>query len=146
MSQSALMPQPVESSTTSQLTSKLSFLEGPTHEALWSLTLSQVLLREARLGPLRPCLVFPEANYRVTYSEFYQRTLVVAKSLISAGIKNGDHIGIMAGNCPPYVELLFAASHVGATFVVLNNTYTASELMSALRHSGKSKFQVLIFR
>lgn len=126
-----------ENTAPSRFTPQLSYLQGPTDEKLWNLTLSQLLLRETQAGPTRQCLVFPEAKYRVTYSGLYQRTLKVAKGLISAGITRGDHIGIMAGNCPPYVELLFAASHVGATFVVFNNNYTASELTSALKHSGK---------
>lgn len=81
--------------------------------------------------------MFPQLNYRITYGELYQRTLQVAKGLLWAGIKKGDHVGIMAGNVPAYVELLFAASHIGASFVVLNNTYTPTEVASALRHSGK---------
>lgn len=139
MSSQARIPEPEKGSNTSPvpLDFNLSLLEGPTHEPLWNLTLSQLLLREVRLGPSRPCLVFSEAKHRVTYQQLYKRTLEVAKGLMAAGINKGDHIGIMAGNCPAYVELLFAASHVGAPFVVFNNTYTASELVSATKHSGK---------
>jgi len=123
-------------------TNGFSFLEGPREIPLWKLTLSQLLLREVKIGPARQCLVFPEASVRMTYEELYQRTLRVAKSLISAGITRGDHIGVMAGNCLPYVELLFAASHVGAVLVVFSNTYTAAELISALRHSSEYSFKI----
>jgi long-chain acyl-CoA synthetase len=113
-----------------------SFLTGPTEPPLWNLTLGELLRQQADYGPSRPCIVFPEYNHRVTYQQLYHKTLTIAKGLLSAGICRGDRIGIFAGNCPSYVELLFAASHVGAALVVLNYTYTPAELKSALSHSG----------
>lgn len=114
----------------------LSIVKGSTKQPLWNITLSQLLSQQAELGPHRQCVVFPAHKYRATYKQLYHSTLEVAKGLISAGIRPGDNIGILAGNCPPYVELFFAASHVGAALVVLNNTYTPVELKSALKHSG----------
>lgn len=116
---------------------QLSLLHGSTNEPLWNLTLSQMLHQQVEAGPNRQCLVFPESKDRLTYANLQRRSLDVARSLILAGITRGDRIGIMAGNCLPYVELFFAASHIGAIYVVLSNTYTASELISALKHSGK---------
>jgi long-chain acyl-CoA synthetase len=52
------------------------------------------------------------------------------------GIQKGDRIGIMAGNCEQYISVFFAAARVGAILVVLNNTYTPSELYYALGHTG----------
>jgi long-chain acyl-CoA synthetase len=116
-----------------------SFLVGPSEPPLSELTLGQLLKKQAAVGPSRPCVVFPEANYRATYGELYTRTLKVAKGLLAAGVQNGDRIGIFAGNIPAYVELFYAASHVGAALVVFNTTYTPLELKSALKHSGSSK-------
>jgi acyl-CoA synthetase (AMP-forming)/AMP-acid ligase II len=45
-------------------------------------------------------------------------------------------VGVMAGNCEQYISVFFAAARVGAILVVLNNTYTPSELSYALSHSG----------
>ncbi|KMU92604.1 acyl-CoA synthetase [Coccidioides immitis H538.4] len=56
--------------------------------------------------------------------------------LLAKGIKRGDRIGVMAGNCEQYVSLFFAAARVGAILVVINNTYTCPELMYALKHVG----------
>jgi acyl-CoA synthetase (AMP-forming)/AMP-acid ligase II len=117
-------------------TMDLSILRGPTELPLWDITLSQLLQQQVEAGPSRQCVIFPEVEYRATYEQLYARTLEVAKGLIAAGIRKGDNIGILAGNCPPYVELFFAASHVGAALVVVNCTYTPAELMSALKHSG----------
>jgi acyl-CoA synthetase (AMP-forming)/AMP-acid ligase II len=121
----------------------LSHLIGPTEVPLWNITLSELLRREALKGPFRQCVVFVEADYRATYQQLHQRSLAVAKGLLAAGIQKGDHVGILAGNCPPYVELLFATSHIGAALVVLNNTYTPSELKFALKHSGLSVISLL---
>ncbi|TVY68689.1 putative acyl-CoA synthetase [Lachnellula suecica] len=114
----------------------LSILIGPIEPPLWNLTLGQFLKQHAQTAPSSPCLVFPQAQYRATYKQLYDRTIPVAKGLIAAGVRNGDNIGILAGNCPPYVELLFATSHIGAALVVLNSTYTPLELHSALKLSG----------
>lgn len=113
----------------------LSIVKGSTEQPLWDITLSQLLEQQAQLGPQRQCVVFPSHNYRATYQQLYQSTLALAKGLISAGVLPGDNIGILAGNCPQYIELFFAASHVSAALVVLNNTYTPTELKSALKHS-----------
>ena len=114
----------------------LSIVKGSTRQPLWNITLSQLLSQQAELRPHQQCVVFPAHKYRATYKQLYHNTLDVARGLISAGIRPGDNIGILAGNCPPYVELFFATSHVGAALVVLNNTYTPVELKSALKHSG----------
>ncbi|TVY32606.1 putative acyl-CoA synthetase [Lachnellula occidentalis] len=117
--------------------SKPYILVGPTEPPLWNLTLSQLLKQQTEATPSGQCVVFPEAGYRATYQQLYQNTLAVAKGLLAAGICRGDNIGIFAGNCPPYFELFFAAaSHIGAALVVLNCTYTPSELAFALKHSG----------
>lgn len=115
----------------------LSIVKGSTDQQLWNITLSQLLRQQVELGPQRQCIVFPAEEYRATYEQLYQKTLNVARGLISSGVRAGDNIGILAGNCSPYAELFFAASHVGAALVVLNTTYTPVELKSALKHSGR---------
>lgn len=118
----------------------LSIVKGSTEPPLWNITLSQLLRQQAEQSPQLPCVVFSAHAYRATYKQLYLRTLEVARGLISTGIRPGDNIGILAGNCPPCVELFFAASHVGAALVILNNTYTPAELELALKHSGINIF------
>lgn len=117
---------------------QLSYVTGPIKQPLWSMTLSELLKEQAQIAPFRQCVIFSETNHRKTYRELYSRSIVVAKALLEAGIEKGNHIGISAGNCPAYVDLIFAASHVGAALVVFNATYTPAELKSALKHSGLS--------
>ena len=117
-----------------------SLLVGETTSQLWNLTLTQLLQKQVEINASRQCVVFPEYNYRASYEELYRKTLVVAKGLRKIGIRQGDRVGILAGNIPAYVELFFAVSHVGGIFVVLNTTYTPKELRFALKHSGRFLF------
>ncbi|EON63135.1 hypothetical protein W97_02362 [Coniosporium apollinis CBS 100218] len=117
-------------------TSRPSFLTGPTDPRLWNITLGEMLKKQADTGPSRQCLVFPEFGQRSTYMQLHKRSLAVSKGLIASGIRRGDNVGIFAGNSPPYVELLFASSHIGAALVVFNCAYTSVELKAAIEHSG----------
>lgn len=58
--------------------------------------------------------------------------------LQEVGIRPGDRVGIMAGNCEQYVATIFAVARVGGILVVLNNTYTPKEALRGLRHTGMS--------
>jgi non-ribosomal peptide synthetase component F len=113
-----------------------SFLVGEVQSPLWEITLTQLLQQQVLSNPSGECVVFPEYNYRKTYNQLYQTTLEVAQGLQAIGVSHGDRVGIFAGNIPAYVELFFAVSHVGATYVVFNTTYTPIELQFALQHSG----------
>lgn len=62
---------------------------------------------------------------------------MVAKGLLRAGLKHGDCVGIMAGNCYQYIEVFLGAGRIGCPVVVLNNTYTPAELLVALDSSCK---------
>jgi long-chain acyl-CoA synthetase len=118
----------------------LSFVTGSTHEELQNTTLGRLLEEKAVENPKAQCLVFSEVNKRFTYCELYKRSLDVGKALIAHGVKKGDRVGILAGNCSPYVELIFACSHVGAALVVLNIAYTVSEIKAAVTHAGILRF------
>lgn len=60
----------------------------------------------------------------------------MARALLKLGIRVGDRVGIMAGNCEQYASLFFAATRIGAILVILNNTYTPTEAQYALEFSG----------
>lgn len=124
------------------MASSLSHLKGPTNPKLWNLTLSGLLQQQVVEGASRQCVLFPAENHRATYEQLYQSSRAIAKGLLAAGVSKGDNIAVLAGNCPAYVELLFATSHVGAALVVLNSTYTPLELLSALKHSGSALLSV----
>ncbi|KAL4891564.1 hypothetical protein BDV59DRAFT_203467 [Aspergillus ambiguus] len=116
-------------------TQQLSIVYGPTQPDLLEITLGELLsLQSLQYGDYE-CLVFPWTGTRWTYADLDDEANRVARGLLALGIKKGDRIGIMAGNCEQYISVFFAAARVGAVLVVLNNTYTPSELYYALDHT-----------
>ena len=114
---------------------QLSIVEGPTQPELLDITLGELLTLQALQYGDYECLVFPWTGARWTYSDLKREADRLARGLLAMGIQKGDRIGIMAGNCEQYISVFFAAARVGAILVVLNNTYTSSELYYALNHS-----------
>ncbi|RAH67105.1 putative long-chain-fatty-acid-CoA ligase [Aspergillus aculeatinus CBS 121060] len=116
-------------------TQQLSIVQGPTEPALLDITLGELLtLQSLHYGDYE-CLVFPWTGARWTYTNLNDEADRLARGLLAMGIQKGDRIGIMAGNCEQYIAVFFAAARVGAILVVLNNTYTPSELYYALDHT-----------
>ena len=116
-------------------TPALSFLRGPTETPLVDLTLGELLeIQSERFGS-RECLIIPWTETRWTYNDLYQQSFSLAKAISARGIRHGDRVGIMAGNCERYAALFFACMHIGAILVVLNNTYTAAEAQSAIDYT-----------
>ncbi|OJJ73168.1 hypothetical protein ASPBRDRAFT_40795 [Aspergillus brasiliensis CBS 101740] len=116
-------------------TQKLSIVYGPTEPALLDITLGELLTLQSLQYADYECLVFPWTGTRWTYSNLNEEANRLARGLLAMGIKKGDRIGIMAGNCEQYISVFFAAARVGAILVVLNNTYTPRELYYALDHT-----------
>ncbi|KAJ5586640.1 hypothetical protein N7450_006427 [Penicillium hetheringtonii] len=113
----------------------LSIVAGPTHPKLLDITLGELLTIQALHYADYECLVFPWTGARWTYADLKEESDRLARGMLTMGIQKGDRVGIMAGNCEQYISVFFAAARVGAILVVLNNTYTPSELSYALNHS-----------
>ncbi|KXG49181.1 AMP-dependent synthetase/ligase [Penicillium griseofulvum] len=112
-----------------------SLVAGPTEPQLLDITLGELLTLQALQYGGIECLVFPWTGARWTYGQLKDESDRLARGMLASGIQKGDRIGIMAGNCEQYISVFFAAARVGAILVVLNNTYTPSELYYALNHS-----------
>ncbi|KAE9981897.1 putative NRPS-like protein biosynthetic cluster [Venturia inaequalis] len=113
-----------------------SILHGPSTPPLVTLTLSKLLdIQCRRYGP-KECLIIPWTGARWTYHKLREESINLAKMLVEVGIRPGDRVGVMAGNCEQYVAVVFAVARVGGILVVLNNTYTAGEALRGLRHTA----------
>ncbi|KAJ9606279.1 hypothetical protein H2200_009240 [Cladophialophora chaetospira] len=113
--------------------SSMSFVSGPTTPALWEDTLGGLINRQAiNYGDHTAAMFSWQQNHRLSYRDLATRSEAVAKSLLARGLKHGDNIAIMAGNRYEYIQTFLGAARIGCPFVVLNNTYTAKELISAL--------------
>ncbi|THC99580.1 hypothetical protein EYZ11_000949 [Aspergillus tanneri] len=119
-----------------QAVEQFSIVYGPTQPELLDITLGELLTLQSLKYGDHECLVFPWTGARWTYADLNDEADRVARGLLAMGIQKGDRIGIMAGNCEQYISVFFGAARVGAILVVLNNTYTPSELYYALEHTG----------
>jgi acyl-CoA synthetase (AMP-forming)/AMP-acid ligase II len=86
----------------------------------------------------RTALAVPWQNARLTYEDLEYRSSIAAKALLNAGLKQGDAVGIFAGNRYEYIELFLASARIGCPFVVFNTTNSPHELCSAVARSGQS--------
>jgi len=97
-------------------------------------------LRRARMSPRRVALIHD--GQACTYAELSERVTRAAGVLAAAGVRHGDRVAYLGPNHPAFIETLFAAGALGATFVPLNTRLAAPELAYILADSGAA---VLVF-
>ncbi|CAI0643810.1 unnamed protein product [Colletotrichum noveboracense] len=112
-----------------------SLVFGPKDPPLLVKTLGSVIQDQAKAYGDRTAVVVLWQSTRLTYKDLADRSKIAAKGLLELGLKHGDCVGIMAGNCYQYIELFLGAARIGCSFVVLHNTYSPGELSSAVLHS-----------
>lgn len=132
-----LLPPPEAFCSTPSSIQPLSLIHGPRDQKLISQSLGQALDDVAKLYPDSDALVCYSQGARLDYATLRQRSRRLAGQLLGGlGLEAGDRVGIFAGNESAYVELFFATARIGLILVVLNPTYTRSELVFALKHTG----------
>ena len=95
--------------------------------------LDELLNGAAAKWPQKRALIFPNAE--LTFSSLRAKARQRARSLIGAGVRAGDHVGILSLNLPEYVESIFAISMAGATAVPVNARYRGAELQQVIADS-----------
>ena len=68
----------------------------------------------------------------ITYLQFEQNCLALARSFWNAGLRPGQKMGILLPNCPEYAEAFFAAQHCGATAVLLPHDLETAQLQQEI--------------
>lgn len=96
-----------------------------------------LLGERARLTPEREALVMSDGSLRLTYGELDARACATTATLRHRlSIAKGDRVGILAGNCPEFLDLFFAAGKSGMIAVPLSTRATVHELEGIVRDSG----------
>ena len=75
------------------------------------------------------------ADRRITYAEFAQEALGMARALLAAGVGRGDKVALWLPNRPAWLFVQFACAMIGAVVVALNTRYKAHELAYMLGQS-----------
>lgn len=113
----------------------MSFLQADQKSSLFSGRLGDLIDEQGSKNGTRTAAVFSWQSHSTTYAQLAERSRLLAKSMLESGLKHGDTVGIIAGNCYQYIEAFLGAARIGCPFVVFNNTYSAKELVVALAAS-----------
>ncbi len=115
---------------------ELSYVHGACGVPLLGEPIFHNLRRTAERAGDREALVVPHQEYRATYRELVEQCEVVARGLMSRGVKKGDRVGIWSPNRYEWVIVQYATAAIGAILVNINPAYRTSELEYALNQSG----------
>jgi fatty-acyl-CoA synthase len=92
-----------------------------------------VLAHHAIRSPDKVMTVFE--GEQTTYGEMAARSTALAAGLRDRGVGRGDVVGLLAYNCPEFLETIFAANYLGAVAMPINWRLAAPEVRYILEHS-----------
>ena len=72
---------------------------------------------------------------RLTYRDLWQQALAAGGRLVRAGIRPGEHVGLLLPNSSRLLAPLLGASLCGAVPVPLNTRYRTDELPYVIEHA-----------
>jgi fatty-acyl-CoA synthase len=91
------------------------------------------LERAAKTYPEHTAII--HGGVRVSYAEFWRRSLKLAASLAARGIGKGDTVSVMLSNTPPMLEAHFGVPMTGAVLHSLNTRLDAAIIAFQLDHA-----------
>lgn len=94
----------------------------------WSeaVSLGDLLLRQSIRTPDATALILPRERY--SYAELAERAQSLAKGLIGAGVRRGDHVGMLLPSGVEALATIFGVALTGAVLVPINTRFRTSEL------------------
>ncbi len=98
-------------------------------------TFSDVLDTMVKHYPDQYAFKYTTLDYTRTYTEFRRDVDECAASLISLGVKPGDHVAVWATNIPAWFITFWATTKIGAVLVTVNTAYKIHEIEYLLKQS-----------
>jgi len=95
--------------------------------------LNESLRKSAEKFPNRNAITFENKN--ISYSELDSQVECVASNLVHDGIKKGDRVALVLGNCPEFVIAYYGILRAGGVVVPVNPIYTKDEILYILSNS-----------
>ncbi|WP_297428079.1 class I adenylate-forming enzyme family protein [Clostridium sp.] len=83
----------------------------------------------------KEALVYVEDRRRYTFEKLNHNIDMIAKGLISIGVKKGDHVALLACNSPEWIIVFLATLKIGAVCVCLSYSSTEEEIDYMLKQS-----------
>jgi fatty-acyl-CoA synthase len=114
----------------------LSYAHGAYPEPLLGETIGHNLERTAARVPDTEALVSFHQGVRYTYAEFDEVVDRLASSLLAAGLRRQDRVGVWSPNRAEWALVQYATAKLGLILVNINPAYRLNELEYALGQSG----------
>lgn len=108
-----------------------------------AMRIPQLLDKQAGLNPAKPFVFFEGADggtSSISYAEFAEQTERLAAGLVASGVRPGDNVALMMGNCVEFLVAWVAINRAGAVMVSVNVFYSQDELRYLLNHSQSVAF------
>jgi len=101
--------------------------------------------------PNNVCVYFKPKDKKYTYREMIKISDQIANALYESGIRKGDAVGIMTGNCPEFLFCCLGIMSTGASVVPINPLLKESDVKHIIKDAGnintvfahKSKFRTM---
>ena len=100
-------------------------------------TIGHVLAAKAAANGERTLLIWGERRY--SYSEMHALTNRYANGFGAAGVRKGDHVAVMLGNCPEFLFTVWGLGKIGAVAVPLNTAAKGDLLAYYLAQSDSTR-------
>jgi fatty-acyl-CoA synthase len=99
--------------------------DGPTVAEVLDQTVAQRGAKEAFVAP----------GERHDWNEMRTQARAWARALHAAGVRKGDHVGVMLGNGATWVQIFYACASLGAVTVPVNTRFKTQELGYCLKQA-----------
>ncbi|CAB3708718.1 AMP-binding protein [Achromobacter pestifer] len=96
-------------------------------------TLSKALERSVHAFPQAEAFVAP--GERHDWREMRDEARRIARALHAAGVRHGDHVGVLLGNSGVWVQIFYACAMLGAVTVPVNTRFKTEELEFCLKQA-----------
>ena len=97
---------------------------------------SNLLSKRAELTPNRVALREMATGQSYTFAQLNARVNRACHFLQKLGVQHGDVVSLLAHNSVVYVDLMYAATKIGAIFAPLNWRLVADELAYIVQNCG----------
>lgn len=98
------------------------------------INLSSFIAFHARQTPERCALKY--RGEEIAYAAFNERIRIVGGWLVSRGIGPDDVVAVLMKNSAAFLDIAFAASHIGAIFLPINFRLASDEIAYIVENSG----------
>ncbi|MFX1468634.1 MAG: AMP-binding protein [Promethearchaeota archaeon] len=99
----------------------------------------ELIKRSASRYPNNVCVYYKPTDKKYTYRELNYTADKIANALYEAGVRKGDAVGIMTGNCPEFLFCCLGIMETGAAAVPINPLLKEKDVIHIIRDAGNIK-------